>query len=427
MRTGNLRSAICGILAVVLGAWGSLATAGGLYLTEVGSPISVGMAGAGNVTNNFGADSAWTNPAGMTGLAHDTMETGLTFLFPKVEFESTVAEAGGDDGGQQGTFAAIPSIFYVKPLSEKSAFGFSLVAPLGGGFDPSEDWVGRYAMTELALQGVGITPSYAYQVNDRLSLGIGASFTYTIMDMDIAFNRNPTGTGPVPDGLVRFEELDDWGVQGILGLQYQMSDSTLLGVVYRSEFDADLDGDLRTQGMPILGPMFPSQAKISWTFPQLFEVGIQHKLSDRSAIFVNADWEEWSAFSENLFQLSDGSGGDPLLAVLNRAFDDTWHLGFGYSSRHEDFAWTVGIGYDSSPVDDADRTLDLMVDEQWRLGAFVGSPQEYKSGVLDWGVSIELMFLGDNKVDQTIQRVRTVGEYDTGVIIFVAGTVRYRF
>ena len=89
--------------------------------------------------------------------------------------------------------------------------------------------------------------------------------------------------------------------------------------------------------------------------------------------------------------------------------------------------WTVGIGYDSSPVDDADRTLDLMVDEQWRVGAFVGSPQEYKSGVLDWGVSVELMFVGDNKVDQTIQRVRTVGEYDTGVLIFLAGTVRYRF
>jgi hypothetical protein len=50
---------------------------GGFYLPEVGSPGSVGTAGVANVVNNFGTDSALTNPAGMTGLKRDQV---LVFL-----------------------------------------------------------------------------------------------------------------------------------------------------------------------------------------------------------------------------------------------------------------------------------------------------------------------------------------------------------
>ena len=43
------------------------AHAGGFYLTEVGTPESLGTAGAANVTQRA-YDSAWANPAGLTGL-----------------------------------------------------------------------------------------------------------------------------------------------------------------------------------------------------------------------------------------------------------------------------------------------------------------------------------------------------------------------
>ena len=43
------------------------AFAGGIYLPEIGTPLSVGAAGVGGVTNNIGADAVVTNPSGMTG------------------------------------------------------------------------------------------------------------------------------------------------------------------------------------------------------------------------------------------------------------------------------------------------------------------------------------------------------------------------
>jgi hypothetical protein len=46
--------------------------AGAFYISEFGTPGSLGTAGVSNTTNNFGADSAFTNPAGMTGLEKDS-------------------------------------------------------------------------------------------------------------------------------------------------------------------------------------------------------------------------------------------------------------------------------------------------------------------------------------------------------------------
>ncbi len=42
--------------------------AAGFYLQELGTPSSIGTAGTARTTNHYGAETAWGNPAGMTGL-----------------------------------------------------------------------------------------------------------------------------------------------------------------------------------------------------------------------------------------------------------------------------------------------------------------------------------------------------------------------
>lgn len=66
------------------------------------------MARVVNPTSNFGADSAFNNPAGMTGLKQDTVVGGFQLLVPKIKFDSDVAEAGGSDGGNAGNAAVFP-------------------------------------------------------------------------------------------------------------------------------------------------------------------------------------------------------------------------------------------------------------------------------------------------------------------------------
>jgi long-subunit fatty acid transport protein len=68
---------------------------GAFYVSEIGTPGSLGTAGVANTTNTFGADSAFTNPAGMTGLKQDTLESGMQVLIPDIRFDSSIADAGG--------------------------------------------------------------------------------------------------------------------------------------------------------------------------------------------------------------------------------------------------------------------------------------------------------------------------------------------
>ena len=90
--------------------------AAGFYLTEVGIPGSLGSDGTVNPTNTTGADSAWTNPASMTGLEQDQTFAGMTLL-PKIAFSlAPGTTASGTDSGNTGIVSPIPSFFYVNKL-----------------------------------------------------------------------------------------------------------------------------------------------------------------------------------------------------------------------------------------------------------------------------------------------------------------------
>lgn len=389
--------------------------AAGFYIPEVGTPGSMGSAGVINPTNTFSADAAWTNPAGMTGLNKDSIMTGMQLVIGSVEFESSIGPSG-DDGGNAAVISPIPSFFYVRKLSDEARFGFSAVAPLGGGVDYGNDFVGRYVLTESALAAVALTPSLAYRINDELSVGAGVSVVYSSLEQDIALNQPGFA-----DGKIKFDGLEDWGWQGVLSLTYQLNERVLMGVVYRSELDTELEGDIKLDGIQ---GTFSTQAKLEldWTTPQWLELGLRYQLNKETDIFFNAGWQEWSAFSQN--QLTINAARDTV-AVLDRQFDNTWHAGIALAHKLKaDAVLTMGFAYDSSPVKDAHRTLDMPFDENYRLSTSYSWKGE---GDFDYSIGGTLMMIGDAAVDQTAQGERVKGEYDSNIVLLLGGTLRYEF
>jgi len=373
------------------------------------------MAGVSNVTNNFTADAAWTNPAGMTGLSEDSFIVGATVLFGKVEFDSDVATGGGSDGGNAAEPIFIPSLFYTRVLSEKSRFGLSLVASVGGGVDYGDDFVGRYVVQSVELSGLALTPSYGYQVNDKLSIGVGLSFLQTKLDQEVAINTQLVAD----DGKATFDELDDEGFQGILGLTYQASKKTMIGVVYRSESSIELEGKLKVEGTAI--PIPNQDLKIKWDNPQTLEMGIQHRLSDAKTLFVNLGWQDWSAFSENKLSVKNTGISD----VTDRNWDDTWLAGIAYTQElGGGKRYKLGLAYESSPVKDKYRTFDFPVDEMWRLSTGYSWEGGNKS---DYAIGATLTRVGESAIDQTAQGVRAAGDFDKYLLLSVGGTWRYLF
>ena len=78
MKHGIIRQPLKLLLLFAGGLAFPLAQAAGFYLSEVGSPASLGTGGVVNPTNTFGADAAWTSPAGKTGLNRDQIFPGFS-------------------------------------------------------------------------------------------------------------------------------------------------------------------------------------------------------------------------------------------------------------------------------------------------------------------------------------------------------------
>ena len=411
--------AICS--SVISFLFSSQAIAGALYLSQLVSPGSLGTAGVANVTNNVGTDSPFTNPAGMTGVMGDQVMGGLQLSIPSVRFDSSIAEAGGSDGGNASFLSAIPGFYVVKPLSEKARLGFSSAALLGGGVDYGSDFVGRYQATRAVLSGMGFSPSFGYRINDKVSVGAGVSFIYTIMDMDVAVNQSRFG---LPDGAIHIDKIDDWGTQGFFGVTWQVTDKARLGFVYRTESEVELEGDLdiKTQ-IPIINQVTSrlDEIGVDFNYAQAFTLGLAYKATDRVTLLMDLNFEDWSAFSDNFMSIQGGA----ITTTIERNWEDTWHVGAALAYQVSDeWFFTTGLAYDSSPVSDADRTADLAVDEQVKFGMSYGKKGK---GNLDYAVGFSYIWLGTGKIDQVAQGVRFKGEFDTNSLVFLGANLRYRF
>ena len=418
-------------LTVSLFAMTNATFGAGFYSPSIGTPGSLGTAGVANPTNTRGADASWTNPAGMTGIDQQHILSGLQVILPSVKFNAKSAENNailpsrlgpvtGDNGGNAAEVAPVPSFFYVRPLSDRLRFGIASTAPLGGGVDYGKDFVGRYAIQDVTLAGLALTPSLAYRVTDQLSIGAGVSVVYTTLDQSIAIRQG--APNPALDGRVKFEDLEDWGVQAVLGLTYAFTDRLLLGIVYRSEMDTDLEGDVNYEGLrnPQLAALLPRDVKISWTNPQWLEAGLRYRMDDKTQLYFNAGWQEWSKFSENELSFRNDR-----VVVSDRNWDNTWHAGIAaVRVLSPNSLVSIGLAYESSPVKDAYRTLDFPVDEQWKVSASYGWKH---SDSMSFSLGATLSFVGDAALEQTAQRVTVRGDYDTNFLAVVGGTLRYEF
>jgi long-chain fatty acid transport protein len=410
-------------LILLLAGGLQICQAGGIYITQIATPGSVGTAGVSNVVNNIDASSVFTNPAGMTGLTRDEIVVGSQLVIPVNRFDSSVAEAGGSDGGNAGIVTPIPAFYGVKVLSDRWRVGFSLVAPLGGGLDYGKDFVGRYQATRSVLGGLGITPAVAFKITDKLSIGVGISALKTVLDLDVAVNQ------PLffKDGQVNIDKIDDWSWQAHVGITYQLNDRTLLGCLYRSKSEIELEGDLSFKNIVIpplnLTTSRLDKAKVDFDYAQVFQVGLRYDLTPNLHLFTDFDYETWSDFSNTRIGVS-GGGFLATVQTFDRDFKDTWHLGVGLAYQKEKNIYACGTSYDSSPVNDSKRTADLPIDEQIKFSFAYGRVHTEN---LAFGFGLTYMYMGDGKIDQVAQRARYKGEFETNSLFFLSASLDYRF
>jgi long-chain fatty acid transport protein len=118
---------------------------------------------------------------------------------------------------------------------------------------------------------------------------------------------------------------------------------------------------------------------------------------------------------------------NPTSFTEDRNFKDTWHAAIGARYRFaEPWLWSVGFAYDSSPVDKKDRTPDMPLDRQIRLGT--GLQYNWNQN-LTLGAAYTYVDLGDAKIDQQGGALQgnLKGDYKTNNIHALAVNLIWRY
>ncbi|MGI9329297.1 MAG: OmpP1/FadL family transporter [Gammaproteobacteria bacterium] len=328
------------------------------------------MADGPALTRLYGAaENAMTaanTPAGMTRLDESQLATSLvvaqSFSRFKVDENRTTVD-GGNPRNPDPLF--IPSLGYVKPLSEDWRLGLSLFAPAGFGASQGPNWAGRYYSDNFHLVFVAMNTVLAYKVAPWLSLGGGVSINYS--DSESTTQVNNAGS---PDDAKLTSEADGVGAGLVFSALIEFTPRTRLGLNYITEVETDNDVKLRLKRSNLpqdeidLINAAGDDIDVKLRSPARFEAGLFHEWESGWTASLDAIWIEMSRFGLSEIKVLGSQVETP-----GSVFDDFWVVTAGLSRPFSDrLEGRIGFAVMESPVNNRKRTLSFGIDNAYGGG-----------------------------------------------------------
>lgn len=378
MKKMTLRTVPALLLALFSGA----ASAAAFQLWEQNaSGLATAYAGSAAVADN--ASTVFFNPAGMTQLKGGQLSVGVTGVGPSYKFNNQGSTTTGGNGGDAGSWAAVPNAYMSWQLTPNLFLGLGISAPFGLATEYKDaNWVGRVQAIKSEIKTVNYNPSLAYRVNDKVSLGFGVN--YQTMDAEL------TSAGSQLKG-------DDaaWGWNA--GALFTLSPAMRVGVSYRSALNYTLEGTANG--------VVPIRADVK--LPDTFILSVWQQVSDNWEAMGDLSYTRWNTL-QSLNVISRNSGTQLTSETFN--YDNSWRLAWGAAYKSSDaLKLKFGIAYDRTPVNNADRSARVPDNDriwftlggQWNAG---------KAGKVDLGYAY--LYVKDPSIEQTKGANTLRGSYD---------------
>lgn len=304
----------------------------------------MGHTGAGQ---RLGATSIHFNPGAMAFMPGKfDFSLGASGVLSKNKFEG--AQGISESDNPMGT----PLFFYgAMQLSDRLAAGIGVTSPYGNSLKWGDDWQGKYLIQDISLQAIFVTPTLAYKLTDKLSVGAGLVIGFGSVDLNrgLSFAAiNPD----LPDGQVNLKgSTTSYGFTG--GLFYQISDKVSAGVSYRSKVLMKMeDGDAEFSVHSAVAAYFPEGNKFNSELPMPSNLtfGLGWQASDKWYLAFDLQAVGWSAYESLDFDFENNT---PALQDSKNArnFDNTliYRLGASYTPSAS-VVFRAGLYYDSTPI-----------------------------------------------------------------------------
>lgn len=257
--------------------------------------------------------------------------------------------------------------------------------------------------------GLTLQPSLAYRLNDKWSVGAGLGINYGIFSL----TRDLT---TLRGGYEVEEDDTDIAPNVKLGILFEPSARTRLGLAYTSKVDYEFDVDA-TGTLPRSGRSWTLPVDAMIDAPQQVMFSAVQVLNDKWSILGEIGWQDWSSLGEAEITANNVT----LQSSLD--FQDTWHAAAGFQFQFSTATrLNFGVAYDTSMYDDQGNiSLLLPAGAAWRLGTGVQHQLNDRSSL---GVAVE--WLLSESADVASPDV-LAGSYDNPQMYFIAVNYSFRF
>jgi long-chain fatty acid transport protein len=400
-------------LLVSLGIVGTAASA----LASGFAIIEQSVRGLGNAfSGSAAAEDASTiffNPAGLTRLSGSSVNAAVYYISPSAIFQNqgstivTGAPLAGGNGGDGAANILVPNLYAAWDVSDRIKLGLGINSPFGLKTKYNDSWVGRYYAIDSELSTININPTLAAKLTDNLSVGAGINLQYADAKLTNAIdfgligfsNRLPTRP-QTSDGFVELNG-DDWSWGYNLGLLYEASQNTRIGLAFRSPITHNLEGDADFNVPPAAarltatGRFTDSDIKAKLKLPATVSLNAYQQISPRLAATADITWTGWSRFEELRVEFDNPLEPDNVQP-------ENWHdafryaLGVNYTLSN---AWQLraGVAYDESPADK--EYITARIRDSNRTWVAIGA--SYKaSDSLSFDIGYAHLFVDDTEINQ---------------------------
>lgn len=434
-------------------------------LEQSGSRLSTAFAGSGVIADD--ATSLFFNPAGLSRLEHAQLIALTSGIEITSQFRSSGSAAAfgqplGGSGGDAGEWNLVPGAYLAVPWGDRFSIGLGVNAPFGLKLAYDDGWVGRFQALRSEIETLNVNPSLAMRVNDRLSIGAGFSYQHLQAELTNAVNYSAVvaqgvqrlvAQGQLPaaaapgiiaantglEGGARVRGDDSgWGFN--VGVLYDASDTTRIGLSYRSAIDYNVRGavtftapstvsnpvgaSIVTAASAAGAPLSSGAVSVDLKVPDSALLSVQQRLGDKLTLLGDIAWTGWSTVQELRVVRDSGT----TVSVTPERWRDVLRYAVGASyEMNPRLSLRAGTAYDNTPVPDATRTPRLPdADRIWVTTGARWQPTD--SMLVDFGYAhlfSKTVPLNQN-AGSTAASGMLVGEQESDIDILSAQLI-YRF
>jgi long-chain fatty acid transport protein len=354
--------------------------------------------------------ATYYNPAGLTQIDSMTFAAGTAMMDPNLKAKDyTVSQnhvniMGPVDFEDESEDLIVPHLGFAMPLTDSVSMGVAVYVPFGLHLmwdetnDPVKNPAGYNSHESWYVRKV-ISPSIAYRVNDKLSLGfgvtIGQSESGSHYNSYTLYKRGITAA-------IEADLEDDLNYSWNAGVMYKPVKDLSIGLTYRGRAEADFEGSLKLNKLSdaekaTLGLIGVTKYEYNAELkdvdhPEQVQFGMRYSPSPKVSIEADLVWTHWSIVQQQTLTITDPDaaikallnieGDGPVSSAHARNWEDTRQIKVGLEYLINDtYTFRCGYFYDPSPI--PDETFDIVWSDADKKSYSVGLGANFGNWTVD--------------------------------------------